>query len=295
MATFTALNGGSPKSPKASNGGAGEEPQQQQQPRQQLTQPQPPSKGPTNSGLDPKSAAELASSQRERQEVWGTPGPDRRPLPSVSYHDIGSATTLKRKRSESLSPRRDMQRSHHPSPPHHHASPHSQASSLHHPSPPELRADRSGRQPRLSESPQKEPYRSYVDDGREHDSYLPGSGREDSAGESDGLRRTADGGEYGSNHSPEGDDRSGMYSGPYSAEQRRDGTMQSDAKKRKRNFSNRTKTGCLTCRKRKKKCDETKPECQSHVFLVRAPTLAVSYCFWGDPQHEQTSILVRAN
>lgn len=32
------------------------------------------------------------------------------------------------------------------------------------------------------------------------------------------------------------------------------------AKKRQRGFT-RTKTGCLTCRKRKKKCDETKPIC----------------------------------
>jgi hypothetical protein len=36
-----------------------------------------------------------------------------------------------------------------------------------------------------------------------------------------------------------------------------------DAKKRKRQFANRTKTGCGTCRKRKKKCDEAKPECTS--------------------------------
>ena len=35
-----------------------------------------------------------------------------------------------------------------------------------------------------------------------------------------------------------------------------------DRKRRKRVFSNRTKTGCLTCRKRKKKCDEARPECQ---------------------------------
>ncbi|RDA89461.1 hypothetical protein CP533_5662 [Ophiocordyceps camponoti-saundersi (nom. inval.)] len=42
-------------------------------------------------------------------------------------------------------------------------------------------------------------------------------------------------------------------------------TPQHDAKKRKRNFSNRTKTGCLTCRKRKKKCDEHKPECSNCV------------------------------
>jgi hypothetical protein len=61
-----------------------------------------------------------------------------------------------------------------------------------------------------------------------------------------------------------------MYSGQYTPEHRRDGVIQSDPKKRKRNFSNRTKTGCLTCRKRKKKCDEQKPECKfrfRHVVL----------------------------
>jgi hypothetical protein len=35
-----------------------------------------------------------------------------------------------------------------------------------------------------------------------------------------------------------------------------------DRKRRKRVFSNRTKTGCMTCRKRKKKCDELHPECE---------------------------------
>lgn len=30
-------------------------------------------------------------------------------------------------------------------------------------------------------------------------------------------------------------------------------------------FSNRTKTGCLTCRRRKKKCDEAKPECNNCI------------------------------
>jgi len=38
--------------------------------------------------------------------------------------------------------------------------------------------------------------------------------------------------------------------------------------KRKRVFSNRTKTGCITCRRRKKKCDEGKPEC---LFTVPPP------------------------
>ena len=45
---------------------------------------------------------------------------------------------------------------------------------------------------------------------------------------------------------------------------RREVTASSNPKKRKRNFSNRTKTGCMTCRKRKKKCDEDRPECKSH-------------------------------
>lgn len=36
-----------------------------------------------------------------------------------------------------------------------------------------------------------------------------------------------------------------------------------DTKKRKRNFTNRTKTGCHTCRGRKKKCDEAKPKCMA--------------------------------
>lgn len=39
------------------------------------------------------------------------------------------------------------------------------------------------------------------------------------------------------------------------------GTAQPGGGKRKRIFSNRTKTGCITCRRRKKKCDEGKPEC----------------------------------
>ncbi|KAF2833768.1 hypothetical protein CC86DRAFT_415746, partial [Ophiobolus disseminans] len=41
----------------------------------------------------------------------------------------------------------------------------------------------------------------------------------------------------------------------------RAGVQHIDAKKRKRQFANRTKTGCGTCRRRKKKCDEMKPEC----------------------------------
>lgn len=39
--------------------------------------------------------------------------------------------------------------------------------------------------------------------------------------------------------------------------------------KRKRNFSNRTKTGCITCRTRKKKCDEGRPFCMLAVEVSR--------------------------
>ena len=42
-----------------------------------------------------------------------------------------------------------------------------------------------------------------------------------------------------------------------------------DRKRRKRVFSNRTKTGCMTCRRRKKKCDEQHPECKcGHKLLL---------------------------
>ncbi|TVY40602.1 putative maltose O-acetyltransferase [Lachnellula occidentalis] len=61
--------------------------------------------------------------------------------------------------------------------------------------------------------------------------------------------------------SPGDDDRSNLYGGY--GHDRREMSVQSDPKKRKRNFSNRTKTGCMTCRRRKKKCDETKPECNN--------------------------------
>ncbi|KAL5622179.1 hypothetical protein BROUX41_006124 [Berkeleyomyces rouxiae] len=81
------------------------------------------------------------------------------------------------------------------------------------------------------------------------------------------LRRAAAQGEHNdySQGSPEADDRT-VYS--FSADQQcRDSSVMtaSDQKKRKRNFSNRTKTGCLTCRRRKKKCDEQKPECSNCI------------------------------
>ncbi|KAH7094320.1 maltose O-acetyltransferas-like protein [Paraphoma chrysanthemicola] len=50
---------------------------------------------------------------------------------------------------------------------------------------------------------------------------------------------------------------------PGNSAENRASIQQMDAKKRKRQFANRTKTGCGTCRRRKKKCDEAKPECNN--------------------------------
>ncbi|TQS35998.1 hypothetical protein Golomagni_03565 [Golovinomyces magnicellulatus] len=61
----------------------------------------------------------------------------------------------------------------------------------------------------------------------------------------------------------------------------------SEPKKRKRNFSNRTKTGCMTCRKRKKKCDETKPECNN---CMRGGFVCTGYQQRGSwPKQDQKS------
>lgn len=52
------------------------------------------------------------------------------------------------------------------------------------------------------------------------------------------------------------------------------------APKRKRVFSNRTKTGCMTCRRRKKKCDELHPACESFLqysSTKRKPSVTALY------------------
>ncbi|KAK6441567.1 hypothetical protein LTR95_002212 [Oleoguttula sp. CCFEE 5521] len=67
-----------------------------------------------------------------------------------------------------------------------------------------------------------------------------------------------------SRDSPE-DNETNHHSAPRSSEYSPDVYGDSSNNKRKRNFSNRTKSGCLTCRSRKKKCDETKPACANCV------------------------------
>ena len=63
----------------------------------------------------------------------------------------------------------------------------------------------------------------------------------------------------------EHDDPADQY-GAYGADRTSQGAVQAGPK-RKRVFSNRTKTGCMTCRKRKKKCDEGHPYCEFAAIL----------------------------
>ena len=55
-----------------------------------------------------------------------------------------------------------------------------------------------------------------------------------------------------------------------------------DHRRRKRVFSNRTKTGCMTCRRRKKKCDEQKPECT--CVWMKSPPL---FSFRASPREKR--------
>lgn len=221
MATFTALNGGSPKATEGINGTTDFDRSTGQ---------------PTNG--DPKPTTEAPPSQD--REGWSAgPTHDRLPFPSAGYPD--NESSHKRKRAQSDSPRRE----HQPSPPER-----SEQTGLHRPQSESRDHDR-------YETPQKDVYRgSYGEGGREGSEQWQQQGRDEWRAPSQGGDHT----DYG--RDSDGDDGD-MHSGQYTPEQRRDGVVQSDPKKRKRNFSNRTKTGCMTCRRRKKKCDETKPECSN--------------------------------
>lgn len=64
------------------------------------------------------------------------------------------------------------------------------------------------------------------------------------------------------------DDQHAQQYGDYGANRSSQSGLDMDRKRRKRVFSNRTKTGCMTCRRRKKKCDEQHPECEYHDHHV---------------------------
>lgn len=262
MAAFTALNGGSPKASTDANGtsidvnraGSAE-----------LTQG--PASSTEHKPRDQRSA-EVSPTQREGGS-WSSAAPalDRLNYASASHSEL--ETSHKRKRSDD-----STESSHRDAP--------AQMDRYHQE---ETRTERS----QFSEPRERDPYerdqrdrdyRSYRDESRDRDReswYSPRESRDERQAYSqpasaapdsaqtdeqigDALRRATEQSDYPAT-SPDGDDRSMHYSSQYSAE-RRDGVIQSDPKKRKRNFSNRTKTGCLTCRKRKKKCDEAKPECK---------------------------------
>lgn len=251
MSTFTALNGGSPKTSDAPTVTA-----------DKSTAPE--ERANSAAPAQPQSTPDISSNQRPAQSS------DRPAFQSPSYPDVESSH--KRKRSDSLELRRDgpvQERT------------------------PETTAAPNQADPRERErererygTPQRD-YRHYGDEQRDKDGWYaqrddrsydsqqnsattPHGQTEEQIG--DALRRAAgqmDHGDYPQT-SPEMDDRSiNVYGGQYTPEHRRDGVLQHDPKKRKRNFSNRTKTGCLTCRKRKKKCDEQKPECKFQNSRLR--------------------------
>ncbi|KAL2017845.1 hypothetical protein VTK56DRAFT_1590 [Thermocarpiscus australiensis] len=249
MSSFTALNGGSPKPTEGVNGTADSDRATSQ-----------------SASADPRSS-EVSNTQMEPDSRSST-NHDRLPFPGAAAC-ADAEGSHKRKRSISDASGRERQ----PSPP-----ARSERTERAEPSGPHRPESES--RDRYS-SPLKDGQRGQGDEGRDggehwrsqqareerHQSYEgpysagPVSAQSDEqVGEM--LRRATSQGDSG-NQSPEGDDRAG-YSSQYTPE-RRASVIQSDPKKRKRNFSNRTKTGCLTCRGRKKKCDEAKPECNNCI------------------------------
>ncbi|KAJ5936988.1 acetyltransferase [Penicillium verhagenii] len=78
-------------------------------------------------------------------------------------------------------------------------------------------------------------------------------------------------------------------SSPAYSSERPNGAVQV-APKRKRVFSNRTKTGCMTCRRRKKKCDEQHPACNN---CLRGGFLCEGYSSrntWQKPSSSKTPV-----
>jgi hypothetical protein len=65
--------------------------------------------------------------------------------------------------------------------------------------------------------------------------------------------------------------------------------------KRKRVFSNRTKTGCMTCRRRKKKCDEGQPQCMDILPFQGRPILCCTDCEYRQQLHPRRLHLRRVH
>ena len=238
MSAFTALNGASPNSAEP--------------PSIKVDSPATDEQKRTTTPPRPHAPAERPSDRRNSFE---------RPTVQTTGHSHARDSSLKRKRSISVEQHRDapILQERTPdtatAPPHGHRDPFGTPNREHQRLTPENRDKEPWHPPPNRD--ERTPYGS-----RPSSAVSPQAQSDDQIGEA--LRRATsqtDHGEY-PNTSPEADDRSiSYYGGQYSSEQRQNAMLQHDPKKRKRNFSNRTKTGCMTCRKRKKKCDETKPEC----------------------------------
>lgn len=229
MSTFTALNGGSPKGSEPPSAATDSNPNPDERPQSSAAQSQ---------------AGTENSAQREG---WTSQGQEASALQTSPHTD--NESSLKRKRSNSIEARRD-----HP---------------IQERTPDTATAPPHGESRDPFDTPQRDRNHWYAQQGREDRSHydVPQSARaspghmEDHI--NDALRRAAQADQSEYDHgSPDGDERSmGAYGSPHATSNRQGSILQHDPKKRKRNFSNRTKTGCMTCRGRKKKCDETKPEC----------------------------------
>ncbi|KAI5855054.1 trimeric LpxA-like protein [Durotheca rogersii] len=264
MATFTALNGGEQKGPEIPSGSPTSIPGVSEEER------------PARQGVpkEPR-AEENSSSQRERWPASGTDRPPYQPNAypstdglhkrkrSLSHDSQGDGPGTRDQEQQSQSESRDVY----------------------------VTAQREHRQ--LGEESREHHESWYTPQGRiddrnayDHQSStgFVTSPTDQPAGDS--LRRAAPH-PTESQHdysvtSPDGEDGAVIYSGTYTTGPRKgDAVIQSDPKKRKRNFSNRTKTGMagpvarfLRCHKcasalkdprRKKKCDETKPQCTNCV------------------------------
>jgi hypothetical protein len=250
MSTFTALNGGSPR-----------------------TSDPPAVTIEKTSAIDERAHSTTASQPPPTPEVPSNQVPaqstDRPSFQSPDYPDVEGSH--KRKRSDSVEIRREQV--------------------IHVHTPESAYPQHDSRE--AYGTPSRD-YRSYGDEHRDKETWYPH--REERSYDSqqnsataphgqteeqigDALRRATgqmDHGDY-SNASPDGDDHSITCGGQYSSDPRRDAFMQHDSKKRKRNFSNRTKTGCLTCRRRKKKCDEQKPECKLHSDYVHCLRMSLIF------------------
>lgn len=267
MSTFKALNG-STTSPKAETQAV---PATSDSPSASETPKIAPAEQPGSAITSPVQANADASGNA--RESWPTQGPDR----PVANASAGSETesSNKRKRSESVEAIAVDGATQEKSP----ASAHPAKSTEQ-----ESYATPQREYKQFSDQRDSESWYSRRDGREDPDSQQkatsPTNDQHDEPG-SDPSRRRAES-EY-SNTSAEADDRAPGYGNNYSGEPRGDGILQHDPKKRKRNFSNRTKTGCLTCRKRKKKCDEQKPECMCnsppHCKLANG-LLCYSYSYY---------------